>query len=228
VNDRRKLSAAIDYAFASDALLSAALTHRSAGGHNNERLEYLGDAVLGLVIADALYAARPQAREGELSRLRASLVKREALAGIAREIGLGEYLVLGAGEHKSGGFRRASILADALEAVVGAIYLDGGFAAARDCVLRLYRARLAALPEGAGLKDPKTRLQELLQGRGYALPQYELTDIRGEAHQQQFTARCDVADLEATAAGTGTSRQNAEQQAAQAMLDLLAEEPRLR
>ncbi len=224
MTEPRRLIRALAYDFARPGLLQEALTHRSAGGRNNERLEFLGDAVLGLVIAEALHAARERASEGELSRQRASLVRRQTLAEIARELDLGDYLHLGPGEHKSGGFRRASILADALEAVFGAVYLDGGFAAARDLILRLFAERLAALPAAGELKDPKTRLQELLQGRGLKLPVYELTQVSGEAHAQQFTASCCAADLGRTTHGTGSSRQKAEQDAARRMLEVLADE----
>lgn len=222
MTDRRKLLRALGYEFGDGELLTAALTHRSAGGRNNERLEFLGDAVLGLVIAEALFRRRDKAREGELSRLRASLVRRQTLAEIARELSLGDYLVLGPGEQRTGGFQRSSILADALEAVFGAIYLDDGFAAVRDCILRLYASRLARLPADAVLKDPKTRLQEYLQGRGLALPVYALAGTQGEAHAQSFTVTCALADgeeLETT--GVGTSRQKAEQAAAAAMLESL-------
>ncbi|HKK14468.1 MAG TPA: ribonuclease III, partial [Gammaproteobacteria bacterium] len=162
----QELSRAIGYRFDDQRLLEYALTHRSAGSRNNERLEFLGDAVLGLVMAEALYRAFPRATEGELSRLRATLVKRETLAEVARALALGDYLTLGSGELKSGGFRRDSILADALEAVFGALYMDGGFEAAGRLIRDLFRERLEDLPSAAALKDAKTRLQELLQGRG--------------------------------------------------------------
>lgn len=220
MSDRRKLPRALGHEFTDEALLTAALTHRSAGGHNNERLEFLGDAVLGLVVAEALFRAREQAREGELSRLRASLVKRDTLAEVARELHLGDYLHLGVGEQRSGGFRRASILADALEAVFGAIYLDGGFDAARACILRLFDARLSDLPQAAQ-KDAKTRLQELLQGRALALPRYELTATQGQDHAQRFTVSCTVEPLALRTEGEGSSRQQAEQIAALRMLETI-------
>jgi ribonuclease-3 len=229
VKQYRKLLDGVGHRFNDEELLTAALTHRSAGGKNNERLEFLGDAVLGLVIAEALYRRRERAREGELSRLRAMLVRRQTLAEIARELMLGDYLVLGSGEQKSGGFRRDSILADALEAVLGAIYQDAGFDRARGCILRLFASRLEALPEGeAGLKDPKTRLQEVLQGRGHALPAYVLERVTGEAHDQRFSVSCEVASLDLCTRGNGTSRQKAEQEAAGEMLNLLASEHGLR
>ena len=173
------------------ALFRAALTHRSAAGPNNERLEFLGDSVLNLIIAHRLYDLFPTADEGDLSRLRARLVSGPPLAEVALQIQLGEQLMLGGGELKTGGFRRESILADALEALIGAAYLDGGLEAAERMVLGLFSARIAALPAPEELKDAKTRLQELLQGRGLPLPEYDLTAVTGEPHEQSFavTAR---------------------------------------
>jgi ribonuclease-3 len=205
------------------ALFRAALTHRSAAGPNNERLEFLGDAVVNLLIAHALYAAFPQADEGDLSRLRARLVSREPLAEIALALGVGEALQLGAGELKSGGFRRQSILADALEALCGALYLDGGLAAVEPVVRRLFAARIASLPEPAALKDAKTRLQEYLQSRSLSLPHYAVLGVEGEDHAQRFTVSCEVASLSLSAHGSGSSRRRAEQQAAERLLARLAE-----
>ncbi len=216
--DPARLSKTLGYAFADDQLLEAALTHRSAAASNNERLEYLGDAVLGLVIAEAVFQRRAEASEGELSRLRASLVRGRTLAQIGADLVLGDYLHLGPGELKSGGYRRGSILADALEAVIGAIYLDGGFDPARRCILRLYEDRLANLPQVADLKDAKTRLQELLQGRGVGLPVYSVSEVTGEAHAQRFTVLCDVAQLQVRVTGEGSSRRRAEQDAAERAL----------
>ncbi|RRQ21191.1 ribonuclease III [Thiohalobacter thiocyanaticus] len=210
--------------FGSPALLQQALTHRSAGNLNNERLEFLGDAVLGLVIADALYARYPRASEGDLSRLRASLVKKPTLAGIARELELGEHLQLGSGELKSGGFRRDSILADALEAVIGAVYLDAGFEAAAGLVLQLYQPRLQSLPEAAALKDPKTRLQEYLQSRHIELPDYQVIQVSGKAHAQTFEVECYIPGLDRRSRGRGSSRRKAEQAAAAGMLTELGVE----
>lgn len=210
--------------FGSPALLQQALTHRSAGNLNNERLEFLGDAVLGLVIADALYARYPRASEGDLSRLRASLVKKPTLAGIARELELGEHLQLGSGELKSGGFRRDSILADALEAVIGAVYLDAGFEAAAALVLQLYQPRLQSLPEAAALKDPKTRLQEYLQSRHIELPDYQVIQVSGKAHAQTFEVECHIPGLDRCSRGRGSSRRKAEQAAAAGMLTELGVE----
>jgi ribonuclease-3 len=200
------------------ALFRAALTHRSAPGANNERLEFLGDAVLNLLIAHRLYQAFPQATEGELSRLRAQLVSREPLAEIALALGVGETLQLGSGELRSGGFRRQSILADALEALCGAIYLDGGLAAVEPLVTRLFAARIAALPSPEALKDAKTRLQEYLQSRSLTLPRYLILGIEGEDHAQTFRVGCEVPGLALRVEGAGSSRRRAEQQAAQAML----------
>lgn len=205
--------------FADAGLLRRALTHRSFGPDNNERLEYLGDAVLSFVVAEMLFRSFPGASEGELSRYRASLVSGEALAALAAEIGLGDQLQLGDGELKSGGQRRATILADGLEAIFGAIYLDRGLDAARAVASRLFRQALAGLPEASELKDPKTRLQEWLQGRGFALPAYTVLEVSGEPHDQRFRVRCDVADLAIAAEADGSSRRRAEQEAAQRLLD---------
>lgn len=212
----------LGYRFADPTLLSSALTHRSAGGLNNERLEFLGDAVLGLVIAESLFRRYPDASEGELSRLRASLVRKQTLAELARDLCLGDCLRLGSGELKSGGFRRDSILADALEAIFGAVYLDGGFAACAGLVMKLYADRLERLPaRPLAIKDPKTRLQELLQGRRLELPEYAVVSVHGDAHAQVFQVECRSASLGETTLGYGSSRRRAEQQAAQQMLALL-------
>ncbi|HET8691543.1 MAG TPA: ribonuclease III [Steroidobacteraceae bacterium] len=200
-------------------LLARALTHRSHGSPNNERLEYLGDAVLTFVVAEMLYRSFPDASEGELSRYRATLVSGEALAGIAASIGLGEHLRLGEGEMKSGGHRRATILADALEAVFGAIYLDLGLGAARRVAERLFHPSIAALPSAAELKDPKTRLQEWLQGRGHPLPAYTVLEVSGEPHEQRFRVQCEVPGLGLAAVAEGSSRRRAEQEAAQRILE---------
>jgi ribonuclease III len=203
------------------ALFRAALTHRSAPGANNERLEFLGDAVVNLLIAHRLYQAFPLATEGELSRLRARLVSREPLAEIAVSLGLGETLQLGSGELRSGGFRRQSILADALEALCGAIFLDGGLGAVESIIARLFTERIAALPSPEALKDPKTRLQEYLQSRSLTLPRYLILGIEGEDHAQTFTVSCEVPGLALRVEGGGSSRRRAEQQAAQAMLEAI-------
>jgi ribonuclease-3 len=200
-------------------LFVAALTHRSAPGRtNNERLEFLGDAVLNLVVARHLFTTFPAASEGDLSRLRARVVSAEPLAEIAASLGVGDELQLGSGELKTGGFRRQSILADALEAVCGALFLDGGLEAAEKVILRLFEARIAALPAPETLKDSKTRLQEYLQSRGYSLPRYTVDRIEGEAHAQIFHVSCDVVDLKRCSEGSGSSRRRAEQEAAAKIL----------
>jgi ribonuclease-3 len=200
------------------SLFRAALTHRSAPGANNERLEFLGDAVLNLAVAHHLYVAFPQATEGDLSRLRARVVSGEPLAEVAATLSLGEALHLGSGELKTGGFRRRSILADALEAVCGALYLDGGLAAAEAVIERLFGPLIAALPAPHELKDAKTRLQEYLQSRGLALPRYEVERVEGQAHEQNFHVICAVPALRLSAAGCGSSRRRAEQEAAERIL----------
>jgi ribonuclease-3 len=209
---------ALGYRFTDPALCELALTHRSAGSAHNERLEFLGDSVLNCAVARLLYEAHPAADEGALSRQRASLVSGETLAQIAAELGLGDCLRLGGGELKTGGFRRASILADALEAIVGAIFLDSGFDAVFNVVRHILAARLTGLPPASELKDPKTRLQEVLQARGLAIPLYALTSAVGEAHEQSFTVSCEVAALGIAGAGEGPSRRRAEQLAAERVL----------
>ncbi|MGH8216861.1 MAG: ribonuclease III [Rhodanobacteraceae bacterium] len=210
----------LGYRFADEELLRLALTHRSAGRPHNERLEFLGDALVNMVVAEMLFDARPRADEGELSRLRAQLVSEPALAERARDLDLGNDLRLGSGELKSGGFRRDSILADAFEALVAAIYRDGGYDACRAWLLGVFTRPLA--DAGTPQKDPKTRLQEWLQGRGLPLPQYELVAERGEEHARCFDVACVVAQPQpARFEGHGGSRRAAEQQAADAALDAL-------
>jgi ribonuclease III len=199
-------------------LFVAALTHRSASNRNNERLEFLGDAVLNLAVARHLYLVFPTATEGDLSRLRARVVSAEPLAEIAAAIGLGDELQLGSGELKTGGFRRQSILADALEAICGALLLDGGLDVAEQVIHRLFAPRIAALPAPETLKDAKTRLQEYLQSRGHALPRYTVDRVEGEAHAQTFHVTCEVADLQRCSQGSGSSRRRAEQEAAERLL----------
>jgi ribonuclease-3 len=215
-----RLSRHLGYTFHQQQLLEEALTHRSAPGRNNERLEFLGDSILNLVIAAELFEAYPDAKEGELSRLRANLVRGETLAQLARELELGDRLRLGSGELKSGGFRRDSILADTLEAVFGAVYLDGGFENCRQLILRLYEKHLHKLPATDELKDPKTRLQEYLQARQRALPVYTVLAVSGEAHAQSFTVECSINNSLRTVAA-GTSRRRAEQEAARKALALI-------
>jgi ribonuclease III len=218
----RWVQAALGYRPRDPDLFRAALTHRSVAGPNNERLEFLGDAVLNFVIAEQLYRAFPAADEGDLSRLRARLVSREPLAEVAAQLELGNVLRLGPGELKTGGFRRQSILADAFEAVCGALLLDGGMAAVEPVVQGLFAPRLAALPDPATLKDAKTRLQEYLQERGLALPRYRVERIEGEAHAQTFRVSCEVAALGRRVQGGGSSRRRAEQEAAERMLGEIA------
>ena len=199
-------------------LFVAALTHRSASSRNNERLEFLGDAVLNLAIARYLYQAFPEASEGDLSRLRARVVSAEPLAEVAAALGVGDELQLGSGELKTGGFRRQSILADALEAVCGALFLDAGLETADRVIQTLFQARIAALPAPETLKDAKTRLQEYLQSRGYSLPRYTVDRVEGEPHAQTFHVTCDVPDLGRHSQGSGSSRRRAEQEAAERVI----------
>ena len=214
----------LNYRFRDPALAQLALTHRSVGKPNNERLEFLGDALLGAIIAEMLYEAHPKASEGELSRLRAQLVNGQALAVVARELALGDGLKLGPGELKSGGFRRGSILADAFEATVAAVYQDGGFDACREVVRGLFSERIAALRRSS--KDAKTRLQEWLQAEGLPLPQYELVASHGEDHAKTFDVSCTISEPMAfTAEAHGGSRRAAEQDAAEIVLHRLLEQP---
>lgn len=214
-------SGALGYRFKNEGLLEQALTHRSVSGGNNERLEFLGDAVLGLAMAEAVYAAHPGADEGTLSRLRARLVRRETLEELSRELALGELLRLGGGELRSGGHRRGSILANALEAVFGAVFLDGGWGPTREVILKVLGPRFAALDSDEELRDPKTRLQELLQGRGHPLPTYDVERVSGSAHAQHFDVVCRLATPEMEIRGEGASRRAAEQQAAEQALRAL-------
>ncbi|GEK72355.1 MULTISPECIES: ribonuclease III [Halomonas] len=220
-NSLTQFSRRIGHDFAQPDLLELALTHRSYGGRNNERLEFLGDSIVNFVIAEDLFQRFPQAREGQLSRLRARLVKGQTLAELAREMEFGGHLRLGSGEMKSGGHRRDSILADAVEAVIGAIYLDAGMETARARVLAWYAERLEAINLQDTQKDPKTRLQEFLQSRQSALPRYEVISVEGEAHAQTFTVECHVEMLEEHTRGIGSSRRHAEQQAAEMALSRL-------
>ena len=205
-------------------LFKRALTHRSADSQNNERLEFLGDSVLGFVIAECLYEKFVEADEGVLSRLRAILVNQTTLAKLARELSLGDYLVLGSGELKSGGYRRDSILSDALEAIMGAILKDQGMDAARRWILHLFAESIGALSLDDWKKDPKTRLQELMQGRGLELPIYMLLSQEGHPHDQHFRVECRIQLMSLTAQGEGSSRKKAEQHAAENMLAKLSQE----
>jgi ribonuclease III len=214
--------AAFGYEVRDPALFVRALTHRSAGSAHNERLEFLGDAVLNLVTAQYLYERFPDADEGGLSRLRAQLVSGESLARIAAQLDLGRQLALGPGELKTGGFRRESILADAFEALIGALFLDGGLEAARRAALALMDPVLETLESPTGLKDPKTRLQEWLQSRGLPLPRYSVEGVEGELHAQVFRVSCEVQSHQIRTNGQGTSRRRAEQAAAEQVLELLS------
>ena len=217
----RWLKDTLDYEFSDETLFQRALTHRSSQGESNERLEFLGDAVLDTVISDVVFRSQPSSSEGDLSRLRSSLVKDTALADLAAELGLGEFLILGSGERKSGGHRRESILADGLEALFGAVYLDSGFEASRSIIELAFGDRLMDLPDPAGLRDPKTRLQEWLQARQMGLPEYQLVNVSGKAHQQTFEVRCVIDAADVSAEGVGTSRRHAEQQSAERALKTL-------
>ncbi len=213
------LQQSLAYIFSDEQLLRQALTHRSAPGANNERLEFLGDAVLQLVISGLVFENTDNASEGQLSRLRSTLVKDTTLAEVAASLGIGDHLILGPGEKKSGGHRRSSILADALEAVFGAVYLDAGLEGAVSVIRAAYGDRLHELAEFADLRDPKSRLQEYLQGRRMALPEYAVQNVSGKAHQQTFEVICNIPELDVKTYGTGSARRDAEQQAADAMLN---------
>jgi len=217
-NPHLALAERLGHRFNDEKFLTLALTHRSAVGPNNERLEFLGDGALNFVIAAELFKLRPNLPEGDLSRLRATLVRGVTLAEIAIELDLADQLIMGEGEMRSGGFQRGSIQADAVEALIGAVYLDAGFDACQKVVLGLYKQRLASLPDVADLKDPKTRLQERLQSRGRPLPQYEQSSVSGKPHAQTFVVKCTLEDAEQVSTGEGTSRRKAEQVAAAAML----------
>lgn len=210
----RALCRQLGHDFARPELLRQALTHRSHGSPNNERLEFLGDSILNCAIAARLYQTYPRLPEGDLSRMRAAMVKEQTLAEIASGLKLGDILMLGEGELKSGGFRRPSILADALEAIIGAVYLDAGFVAAERMILALYEPLLQNLDPKTIAKDPKTQLQEYLQSRKLPLPQYEVLLIRGEAHEQEFEVECIIPGLNIRSLGEGHSRRSAEQNAA--------------
>ncbi len=213
----------IDYVFSDPELLTRALTHRSHGPGHYERLEFLGDSLLSFVIAERLFQNRPHASEGDMSRLRSRLVRDATLAEVATELDLGDYLRLGQGEMKSGGFMRESILADVLEAIIGAVYLDGGFEPAREVIGQLFGDRERGLPEAEKLKDPKTRLQELLQGRGQELPEYRVVAESGADHAKQFEVACRAGDLAPEVTARAASRRKAEQAAARIMHRRLTE-----
>ncbi|MFC3913195.1 ribonuclease III [Pseudaeromonas sharmana] len=211
----------LGHQFADADLLKRAITHRSAGSRHNERLEFLGDSILSLVIAETLYHRFPEVSEGDMSRMRATLVREKTLAELAREFELGDYLILGPGELKSGGYRRESILADTVEAIIGAIYLDAGMEVTRTLLLNWYAPRLDEIRPGAEQKDPKTRLQEFLQGRRRPLPSYVVVKVKGEAHNQEFTVQCEIEGIASSVIGVGSSRRKAEQAAAEKALEQL-------
>ena len=219
----RWAESSLDYAFENSELLQQALTHRSASRFNYERLEFLGDAFLSFAIASRLFELRPEYDEGDLSRARASLVNRSSLAAVARDIGIEDHVILGEGERRTGGAQRSSVLADVLEALIGAIFLDRGHGPATAVILRLFDQRISELPLPDELKDSKTRLQEWLQGRGRGLPVYEVESISGKDHERVFVVRCELADTNRRTTGEGRSRRRAEQSAAQAMLTRLTD-----
>lgn len=221
IDKYRRLYKAIGYTFKDESLIEQALTHRSAAKQHNERLEFLGDAILGMVIADRLFSQFPSVPEGKLTRMRSTLVKGDTLAELAREANMGELLKLGPGEMKSGGNRRSSILADAVEAILGAIYLDSGIDATRDVILRLWQSRIAKLDPNAHPKDSKTRLQEYLQSKKLPLPEYDVLSISGKDHDQTFKVSCHIADFTQPIVATGNSRRKAEQEAARLTLEKL-------
>ena len=216
-----RLAERLGHAFTDTGLFVRALTHRSAGAGNNERLEYLGDAILTFLVAEHLCSAYPDAPEGKLTRLRSRIVRRESLAATARKLGVGDALRLGAGERKTGGRGRDSILAGTLEAIVGALYLDSDLATCRDRVLAMLEDRIEAAVADDGRKDAKTRLQELMQSQGRPLPIYRVMEIGGAAHRHTFTVRCRVEGVAEDAIGTGSSRRRAEQDAAARVMALL-------
>ena len=211
----------LEYEFADDQLLKLALTHRSKGAQNYERLEFLGDSLLGFVIADWLYQEHPKLAEGKLSRMRSSLVRRESLAEVARALSLSEFLILGEGELKSGGFNRDSILSDTVESIIGAIYLDSGINQARQFIERNFKDLVESLSEDSTFKDAKSKLQELMQKKGFALPQYEIIETTGQQHMQAFTVECTLPDSEEKATATAASRRLAEQKSANMVLKSL-------
>lgn len=219
--DNAELCRQLGHIFTQPQLLQRALTHRSYAPDHYERLEFLGDSVLGCVIAKYLYSEFPDLSEGDLSRLRSNLVKESTLVLFAQQLNLGNQLKLGEGELKSGGHRRPSILADAVEALFGAIFIDGGFAAAETAVLNLFVPYLAKVDMKTLGKDAKTLLQEYLQGKRLALPDYRVTDTKGVAHEQLFQVECAIPSLKITTSGAGTSRRNAEQQAALAAYQII-------
>lgn len=216
-----RLTKRLGYKFNDESLLIQALTHRSAKGAHNERLEFLGDSILGFVIAEELFERFPAQDEGDLTRMRSSLVKGVTLAELGKDFSLGEHLILGPGELKSGGHRRESILEDAIEAIIGAVYLDSDGATCKELILRWFSSRLTKIKPGSVHKDPKTRLQEYLQGRKIELPSYEVIHTTGQSHNQEFTVRCTTQIIDKEVVCKGTSRRKAEQAAAQQVLEII-------
>ena len=216
-----RLSKRIGYSFTQSALLMQALTHRSAKGDHNERLEFLGDSILGFVVAEKLFEQFPLVDEGDLTRMRSSLVKGVTLAEIGRDFNLGDHLILGPGELKSGGHRRDSILEDAVESIIGAVYLDSDLNTCKALILSWFASRLADIKPGNEQKDPKTKLQEYLQGRKISLPQYEVIATTGQSHNQEFTVRCLTSAIDKEVVSKGTSRRKAEQAAAEQVLAII-------
>lgn len=210
----------LEHDFKDPALLTLALTHRSKGANNYERLEFLGDSILGFVVADWLYHNYSKLAEGKLSRMRSSLVRKETLAIVARDLGLSEYLILGEGELKSGGFNRESILSDTVESIIGALYLDSGFDVASHFIHNKFKAQFAGISEQSTFKDSKSKLQEAMQKQGYALPNYDIVETHGEQHEQAFTVECDLDGLGIRGQATAKSRRGAEQEAAERVLDI--------
>lgn len=217
----QRLQQRLGYQFREQVHLDLALTHRSCGASNNERLEFLGDSILNFIIGEALYLRFPEAREGQLSRLRSQMVRGETLAQLAREFELGECLILGEGEMKSGGHRRDSILADTIEALIGAIYVESGYDLCRERVLSWYGSRLAQLSLDTPAKDAKTRLQEYMQAQQLPLPEYVIVDVNGEAHAQMFTVECRLISFKKSAQARASNRREAEKQAAAQIIELL-------
>jgi len=222
--DYSRLEKLLNYQFQNIELLKNALTHRSANSKNNERLEFLGDSILNFVIADELYRLYPRSSEGDLSRLRANLVDRAGLYEISKILQFGEYLILGSGEMKSGGHRRNSILADTVEAIFGAVYLDSNFEQCKKIILFLYKDLIKNIADASELKDPKTKLQELLQSRKLALPKYTVIEVTGQAHNQQFKVDCEIVQLGLKTQGQATNRRKAEQKSAEEIIALVQEQ----
>lgn len=218
-----ELEKIVGHQFQKQDVLRQALTHRSSSSSHNERLEFLGDSILGLVIAEALFKQFPKVAEGDLSRMRAAIVCGRSLAKLGKKMGLGDFLSLGQGELKSGGYRRESILADAVEAIIGAIYLDSDMDTVREVILKWFEPQLDDIKPGASQKDPKTRLQEWLQARQQPLPEYDVIATQGQAHNQQFTVHCVIEGQQEPFIGSGTSRRKAEQAAATSALEYLQE-----